>query len=160
MYGELQCFAAFKDYWGNARSPNQTPLYYGKTEFFQWGLLITVRRSKTIQFQERLLKIPISRCPHHELCAVYRCEHHFAEIPASNEDISFQIPSINGSSPLTYHIFQSMLKLFGSKAGYDPDLPSSHSLRRGGCTFLSLCGATLEQLKPMETGQAIQFFNI
>ena len=40
-----------------------------------------------------------------------------------------------------------MLKLFGAKAGYDPDLLSSHSLRRGGCTFLSVYGATLEELR-------------
>ena len=40
-----------------------------------------------------------------------------------------------------------MLKLFGENAGYDPDLLSSHSLRRGGCTFLSLSGVTLKELR-------------
>ena len=40
-----------------------------------------------------------------------------------------------------------MLKHFCSAAGLDPTDYSSHSLRRGGCTFLSLCGTTLEELR-------------
>ena len=106
---------------------------------FSVGLLITVRKSKTIQFQNRLLKIPISRYPN--LCAVYWCERHFTEIPAGKDELAFRIPSVQGVIAL---------KLFGSKAGYDTALEpilSSHSLRWGSCTFLSLCGATLEELR-------------
>ena len=63
-------------------------------DFFQWGLLITVRKSKSIQFQDRLLKIPISRCPNKDLCAVYWCERQFTEIPAGKDELTFRIPSI------------------------------------------------------------------
>ena len=115
--------------------------------FYSWGLLIKVRKCKTIQFQERSLMIPITRCRDRSLCAVYWCEQHFKELPADGDKIAFMIPAERGSAPLTYYLYQKMFKLFGERAGYDPALLSSHSLRRGGCTFLSTYGASLEEIK-------------
>ena len=40
-----------------------------------------------------------------------------------------------------------MLKYFGEKVGLDPSNLSLHSLRREGCTYLAMCGATLEEIK-------------
>ena len=37
--------------------------------------------------------------------------------------------------------------MFAGRAGLDPSTVSSHSLRRGGCTYLSLCGASIEELR-------------
>ena len=96
-------------------------------QFCSWGLLINIRKCKMIQFRERSLMIHITRCPDRSLCA-------------KGNEVAFRIPAEGGSAPLTYFLYQKMLKLFGGKAGYDPNLLSSHSLKRGGCTFLSLCG--------------------
>lgn len=116
--------------------------------FFSWGLIISIRRSKTIQFHERVLEVPVARCPNHLLCAVHWTERHFSEVPAQPDAMAFRISGADGSSaPLTYQLYQSTLKLFSKRAGLDPDSVSSHSLRRGGCTFLSMCGATLEELR-------------
>ena len=117
-------------------------------EFFKWGMLLTVRRSKTIQYGQRVLRIPIARCPMQNICAVYWTERHFSELQASPNDMAFRIPTGGGeSAPMTYNIYESTLKLFSEAAGYDPSEISSHSLRRGGCTYLSMCGVTLEELK-------------
>ena len=48
---------------------------------------------------------------------------------------------------MTYGTYQEMLKRFAAKAGLDPANLSSHSLRRGGCTFLAMCGVMVEELK-------------
>ena len=37
--------------------------------------------------------------------------------------------------------------MFAARAGLDTELLSSHSLQRGGCTFLHMCRATIEELK-------------
>ena len=115
---------------------------------FQWGLIITVSKTKTIQFQERSLKIPISRCPDKDLCAVHWCERHFSEITVDKDSPAFQVPyGYNGNTPLSYSLYQRLLKHFGGKAGINPEELSSHSMRRGGCTFLAICGASLEEMR-------------
>lgn len=117
-------------------------------KIFPWGMLLYIRKSKTIQFQERVLIIPISRCPDIKLCAVYWTEKHFNEVTADPTSPAFLVPTSNiNYVPLSYANYQGMLKLFANKAGIDPELVSSHSLRRGGCTYLASCGATLEEIK-------------
>ena len=80
------------------------------------------------------------------LCAVYWCQRHFREIVFSPTTPAFQIPSEHGSIPLTYPLHQKLLKLFGARTGLDPEKLSSHSLRRGGCTFLAKSGVSIEEI--------------
>ena len=116
--------------------------------FFDWGLVLTIRKSKTIQFNERILEVPVARCCDPALCAVRWVELHFRELPAEGGDAAFRLPAPGGgSSILTYAVYQSTLKVFAGRAGIDPGDISSHSLRRGGCTFLAMCRATVEELK-------------
>ncbi len=120
----------------------------GDFQFFGWGMLITIRRTKTIQFQQRVLRIPVASCNDTQLCAVYWTKRHFHELPAKPQDPAFRLPALGvGSTPLTYRIYQDTLKCFAEEAGLDPLLVSSHSLRRGGCTYLAMCGASLEELR-------------
>lgn len=112
--------------------------------FYEWGMLINVRRSKTIQFGERLLQIPVAKVFNIELCAVYWLRRHFLECPAEPDSYIITIP---GKLGLPYSIFQDTLKYFCSVADLDPDKYSSHSLRRGGATFLSISGSTIDEIK-------------
>ena len=117
-------------------------------QIFSWGMIIRVRRSKTIQFRERVLEIPVARCFNKQLCAVYWTALHFSEVPASPDEISFRVPGGEGVSlPLTYKMYQEMLRIFSVRAGYGEMDITSHSLRRGGCTFLAMCGASIEEIK-------------
>ena len=62
--------------------------------------------------------------------------------------MAFQIPAPRGVSvPFPYTNFQETLKICSTKAGLDVLLFSLYSLRRGGCTFLAMCGASVEELK-------------
>ena len=111
-------------------------------------MIISIRRSKTIQFRERVLEVPVARCPNHRLCAVFWTEKHFSQIPAPQGAVAFRIPGRGGgSSAMSYPIYQDTLKMFAGRAGLDPSSVSSHSLRRGGCTYLSMCGASIEELR-------------
>ena len=57
-------------------------LLHSDFSFFNWGMIITIRKSKTIQFSERKLLIPVSRLKNTSLCAVFWTEKHFAEVEA------------------------------------------------------------------------------
>ena len=105
-------------------------------KFVDWGMLTSVRHSKSIQFQERMLEIPIAKCSDTVLCAVYWTHKHFITVPADSDSLTFLIPNGDKFSPLDYLTCQKMLKYIGEKAGLDPTNLSSHSLRRGGALIL------------------------
>ena len=111
---------------------SDSSLRRGDFRFFPWGMILSIRRSKTIQFGERVLEIPVARCLHLSLCAVHWTEEHFKQIPAPPGEMAFRIPCRGGSSPMPYPVYQETLRLFAGRAGLDPSSVSSHSLRRGG----------------------------
>ena len=69
--------------------------------FYTWGMVIKVYKTKTIQFSERYLQIPIVRCQDTRLCAIHWTELHFKQMPAEDAAMAFRIPSQGGSAPLT-----------------------------------------------------------
>ena len=90
-----------------------------------------VRENKTIQFYERSLKIPISRCLNSSLCAVYWGERHFAKVPMSRDSPAFQVPcDMYNCMSLSCFLYQRLLKHLGEKVGIHPDSLSSHTWRR------------------------------
>lgn len=115
--------------------------------FFNWGLLLTIKKSKTIQFKQEILKIPISYVSNTQLCAVHWLKKHIEECPVPGDKLLLQIPGVHGPTPLTYEIYQSTLKFCCKKAGLDETLFSSHSLRRGGCTFLAMNNFKIDYIK-------------
>ena len=71
---------------------SDSTLHRGDFRIMEWGMIITLRRTKTIQFRQRVLQIPIARCSDIRLCAVYWTERHFAESKAGKDDLAFRIP--------------------------------------------------------------------
>ena len=79
---------------------------------YDWGVIISITHSKTIQFSQLILQIPIARCEDKRLCAVAWLEQHFLQVPADPEDMAFQIPAPGGGSvPFPYGNFQETLKI-------------------------------------------------
>lgn len=115
--------------------------------FHPWGMTVRVRKSKSIQFAERTLDIPISRVSHPLLCAVREVERHFKQLPAAPQDQAFRTPSPKGSSPLEYINYSAVLKSLCARVGLDPRDFSSHSLRRGGATYLLMTGSSIQEIK-------------
>ena len=54
---------------------------------------------------------------------------------------------------MAYLVYQVTLKCFGVEVGLDAFDLSLHSLRKGGCTYLTTCGATVVEI--MITGDWI-----
>lgn len=115
--------------------------------FHPWGLMVNITKSKTIQFNEKVHRIPVAKVTNRALCAAYWVEQHFRECPAPMGAQAFRMPRVGHSVPLTYSFYLQVIKLLCARAGMDPTKFSTHSLRRGGANFLRLCGAPIEVIK-------------
>ena len=74
-------------------------------------MIITIRKSKTIQFSERKLLIPVSRLKNTFLCAVFWAEKHFAEVEAHDSSPAFLVPTRLSYSAIPYDKLQSTIKI-------------------------------------------------
>ena len=116
--------------------------------FFPWGMLLRLRKTKTIQFAERELLIPITYVKNTALCAVYWTQLHFSQAHVTSDAPAFHVPASGGRwTPLSYRALQATIKSLTQLAGFDPSEFSCHSLRRGGCTFLAIQRATIEEIR-------------
>ena len=101
---------------------------------FKWGLALRVRWSKTIQFRDRELLIPLPAMPSHPLDPVSAILKAFSLAPgAPDEGPAFVSPS--NFLPLSPARFSQILKSHIKKIGYDHHKYSGHSFRRGGATW-------------------------
>lgn len=110
-----------------------------------WGLVICVQWSKTIQFKQRKLLIPVVRLPsNHPLCPVQAYERHLRLFPAPPSSPAFLHFRADHATPITHSVFTAKLRKSLSLAGLQASNYSGHSFRRGGATYAFRCGAPIE----------------
>ena len=106
-------------------------------QIFSSFALITVNWTKTIQFQNKKLTVPIPRIPGSILCPVSMLQYYFHQVPHFSPGL---IPLFLYQSGLQYHIltyplFLHLLRQKLSTLGCKPSDYSGHSFRRGGASF-------------------------
>ena len=110
-------------------------------------MLLTFTKTKTIQFGQRALKIPIMVQPDSPLCPVQAYKLMLEVIPAPKDSPAFVLPSKGSLIPFTYSHFQTRLKDLIAQTGRNPKLYSSHSMRRGGATTAFMAGVPLSVIQ-------------
>ena len=71
-----------------------------------WGLVIRIRWSKTIQFRERQLLIPVMRLRQgHPLCPAQAYERHITEFPTAPTSPAFLRSGKGHATPITHSVF-------------------------------------------------------
>ena len=115
--------------------------------FHDWGMMISVSKSKTNQFRDRIHLIPIALVKGNSLCAVFWTKLHFKQCPAPPEAAAFRLPRRGHSIPMSYSYYMQVIKCMCSMSGLNQHEFSSHSLRRGGATYLRMCGASIDEIK-------------
>ena len=100
-----------------------------------WGLVICVRWSKTTQFRERQLLIPVMRLSNsHPLCPLQAYERHILEFPVTQPSPAFLHYKNGHATPITHSAFTDKLRKVLSHAGFPANKFSGHSFRRGGAS--------------------------
>ena len=95
--------------------------------------------SKSNNFCTRDIVIPVPANSDPALDLYRHISSLFSEVSVGEDSPAF---SYSAKSFISYNSFTTRLKRLLSQAGYNPDLYSGHSFRRGGATFLHNCGGT------------------
>ena len=112
------------------------------------GLTVTWSWTKTIQFGEREHVVPLIPIRSSLLCPVTAYLRMCLLTPAALHDPAFAFRNKAGIlRPILYAHLQSMLKRLIQAIGLDPADYSSHSFRRGGCTFAFSANVPSELIK-------------
>ena len=110
-------------------------------------MLLNFTRTKTLQFGEKVLKIPVLANPGSKLCPVSAYKEMVRQIPAPADAPAFVTPQGAGLRPYTYSLFERNLKSAIAKVGLDPSKFSSHSMRRGGASSAFQVGVPTELIQ-------------
>ena len=110
-----------------------------RINFCKEGLLVTLIRTKTIQFGKRRLHIPLLKvdsvlCP---VAAYARADRFFGVFTHTPAFVFLQDGAVKW---LTATIFINTFRAVLSRGGYIPSDFTGHSFRRGGATWAFQCG--------------------
>ena len=106
------------------------------------GCMFGVRSSKTTTKSGPTQYLPVMLADDPDICAVRWLRKFLAHHPVMDSD---QLFSVEGKG-LTYNVFSNRFKNLLSKAGIEGNY-ASHSLRRGGATYMSMIDCTVPEIK-------------
>ena len=116
--------------------------------FFSWGAFIVVRWSKTIQFRERVLRVPMPLLHGHPLCPVSALLHSLRlNRPVCPGDPLFTFLRQGKGKVLTHGVFVQRLRELLRQVGLPAQDFSGHSFRRGGASFAFEAGVSPDLIK-------------
>ena len=110
---------------------------------------LRILATKTIQFAQRSLNIPLPVIPGSILCPVATLHTHLKlnQVPASAPLFPVRASDSESVQAITYPQFSRFLARSLQAIGADPSEFSPHSFRRGGATFAFDCGLPAELIK-------------
>lgn len=114
-----------------------------------WGVVITIRHTKTIQYREKVVRFPLPRIPGSPLCPLSGISNAFRfTTNAQPSSSAFMFSDSNGDlKPLSYRSFVNKLRSCLSDIGCNPLRYAGHSFRRGGASFAFECGIPADLIK-------------
>ena len=110
--------------------------------FTNWGLFVVIHSSKTKKKHHKPQYIPVVSAPSSPICPVTMLRDIWVA-SSCGEDNWFSITEIPAISYGTFHkTLDDLIKKSGLPGSF-----SSHSLRRGGASFMSMIDCTIPQIK-------------
>ena len=110
--------------------------------FSPWGVLVYLDKTKTIQYGERTLRIPVCFSKGSIFCVASNI---FKRSAIAVSEMAFSYSKGGRLCRLTYSAFIAKLRNICDALGF-PHF-TSHSLHRGGATFLYSLGLSLVDIK-------------
>ena len=113
------------------------------------AIMAEIRWSKTIQFKERILRVPVLPAHNKAICPVYWSHYMVHKIQANPQDPLLTIPSNKGKLSLSANQLITRIRKWLKLIGEDSALYSLHSLCRGGATFAYRANLELEMIRTL-----------
>ena len=131
-----------------AVNPSGHFLRRGAVSFTWWGMELHISSSKTIQYGQKVHKVPITVSPGSPLCAASLLREHFREFPSEDPSSpALVIPKGDSVVPLTYSKVLRFIKKLMTASGLDPERAGMHSLRRAGALYMYSLGLSIEDIR-------------
>ena len=111
------------------------------------GAVLRVYRTKTIQFKQHVLDIPLPFIPNSILCPVTALKKYFCTVPALDSSPLFIVHHGRLLKPILAAHFNRFFKSCIATVGLEPGSFSCRSFRQGGATFAFNCGTPTEFIK-------------
>jgi hypothetical protein len=89
-------------------------------------ILVVIRWSKTVQFSQRVLKLPLSAIPSSPLCPVAAYAKMTALCPAKSSDPAFSLVKKKKAIAISYDQLQSFLRKSLATVGFNPEIGRAH----------------------------------
>lgn len=105
-------------------------------------LVAHIRWTKTLQYKERKLLIPVIPFTDDDISAVAWFHYMIHRIPAPPHAPAFSVPKGGKLYPLSYSQLSRLLKKWTSLAGLNSSALTAHCLRRGGASWLKEKGVS------------------
>jgi hypothetical protein len=119
-----------------------------RVDLSKYCLWVQLRWTKTIQFQERVVDVPIMGLKNHPLDPVAWWQRLCAAVPAPASAPAFCYLDAGGKRQvLTHAQLVQHTKTLVAKMGLDPASVSGHSFRRGGASYAAMAGVPAELIK-------------
>jgi hypothetical protein len=119
-------------------------------KFHSGGVIVDIRHTKTIQFQQRRLAVPLERMSASVLCPVHALYKALSMTPtASPGGPAFMIITPQGLRPLTCKLFVRRVQECLRTLGLDSTKYAGHSYRRGGASFGYKIGLPTETVRQL-----------
>lgn len=112
-------------------------------EYTSQGLILNVRKTKTVQRREYVLRIPINFLHNKTLCAASMLVTHLSRTGFTQEGPLFLLYKKEKWRPLLYSELLTFIKGCVKLIGISPDEVGMHSLRRSGAAYLHSLGFSL-----------------
>lgn len=111
-------------------------------------VLVVVKWSKTIQYKQKELLLPLLPARDLAICPVFWLKLMQKKVRASGNEPLFSLTKNgNGFAPLTYGQLAGQLKEWVERTGVSPDRYTLHGLRKGGACHALEVGLVGEDLK-------------
>ena len=128
--------------------PGESCLLKGDLEFTSTcSFKVNIRRTKTIQNNERILILPYIQSPRSEICPVDAVKNTMYLAPNDPRLPLFAYRENGVVRWWTHKTFTNRLRCLLKRAGYKSDLYSCHSFRRGGASLAFKLGLTRTEIK-------------
>lgn len=112
-------------------------------EFTSEGILLKVRKTKTIQRKEYVLQVPVHFTTNRKLCAASMLTTHLVWTEHIKEGPLFLVLKKGQWKPLLYGELLSFIKYCITLIGSSPSDAGLHSMRRSGAAYLHSIGVSL-----------------
>ena len=116
-------------------------------QFTAKGVIIHVRKTRTLQCRQRVLDIPLAEQPNSPLCPVAALKDVWGLSAPPPDQPLFTYMLSDGWHCSGYKTFTSLLSDVIQRCGLNTSLYSGHNLRRGGATYAFKCGVPPAYIK-------------